>query len=219
MLTRGFLLTALLSSAVTAQAIEVRLRSSIATSAPIVRLADIAEINAADGEDTAWVANVMVCAAPSRSQDRTFTQQQVRQLLALSDVEMSRILVTGSEQVVIHGGEETQLPVKRQLTARPVKTASFVEPSPAPSGAVAKPAAVESSIDRSSATAGVQRGAAVSVHSNRPGIRIVTSGKALQAGQPGETISIELADSREKTWARVVGPKTVEIASASTANP
>ena len=61
----------------------------------------------------------------------------------------------------------------------------------------------------------MEKGASVMVHAQTGGIRIRTSGKALEAGSSGETISVELADSKEKVLARIVGPQMVEVAVGS----
>jgi flagella basal body P-ring formation protein FlgA len=64
----------------------------------------------------------------------------------------------------------------------------------------------------------VERGAIVSVHARAAGVRISTSGKAIEAGSTGDFVRVELADSKERVVARVVGPQEVEVA-AGGVNP
>jgi flagella basal body P-ring formation protein FlgA len=57
----------------------------------------------------------------------------------------------------------------------------------------------------------VTRNGAVTVHSLAAGIRITTAGKSLADASKGQAVLVELADSRDKVLAQVVGPQLVEI--------
>ena len=57
----------------------------------------------------------------------------------------------------------------------------------------------------------VEKGAIVTVSARAAGVKITTSGKALDDGSTGESIGVELADSKQRVLARVSGPQTVEM--------
>ena len=72
----------------------------------------------------------------------------------------------------------------------------------------------------------VQRGDDVTVQSLAAGIKITTNGKSLEAGGQGDVVEVELADSRERLFARIVALRTVAVyaaaptfAGARTVNP
>ena len=204
-----------------ALATEVRLRSSVNCAATIVRLSDVAEIHGADGDLAAALGSIALCPAPAIGGQRTLSQHLLRQMLTLSDVDPKQITVTGSEEVVLLS-ESSSPPVARRATsAMPVRQALYARENTAASisaqPGLLKPATSEPAKPAVAAARLIDRGAPVTVHSNRPGVRIVSSGKALSAGAEGETIPVELADSRERVFARIVGPKIVEIVSAYSA--
>jgi flagella basal body P-ring formation protein FlgA len=204
-------------------AAEVRLRSSAVCAGSVVRLADVAEVHASEPELAAALSDVPLCAAPARGAERQFTQHDVRQLLVLSGLAAAAVQVTGSEtvtlltessgvaankrqrsafathrqaafEVEIPGGRESSV---RQAAARPVQ----------PSGAMAE----ESRPPRL-----VERGALCTVHARTAGIRVTTQGKALQAGALGDTISIEMAETKERVLGRIAGSQIVEVGVGST---
>jgi hypothetical protein len=201
-----------------AEAAEVRLRSSAVCAEAVVRLADVAEIHASEPELAAALSEVPLCAAPAKGSEREFTQQDIRQLLAFSGVAAAAVQVTGSEtvtlltegsgaattrrqrsafathrqaafEVEIAGGRESGV---RQVAARPMQ----------PSGAMA---------EESKPMRLVERGALCTVHARTAGIRVTTQGKALQAGALGETISIEMAETKGRVLGRITGSQIVEV--------
>jgi flagella basal body P-ring formation protein FlgA len=212
----GGLIT-LVAIAVSADAAEVRLRSSAAVRAPIVRLADVAEIFADDPAVADGLSLITLCPAPGAGSERSISQHELRQILLQSGIERQMVLVTGSERV-------TLLSDARPLQARPIQRsfdsveaiqpASFLRvepPAPPPSKTtVAQPAPQTEAAEPPPRL--VDRGTNVTVLARTAGVRVTTSGKALAHGAVGETIAVELDDSREKVLARVVGPHTVEVA-------
>jgi hypothetical protein len=50
------------------------------------------------------------------------------------------------------------------------------------------------------------------VHARKGGIRVTTQGKALQAGALGETISIEMSETKERVLGCITGSQIVEVA-------
>ena len=198
-------------------AAEVRLRSSAVCSATIVRLADVAEIHGDDPVLAAALSEVPLCAAPAKGSERQFTQDDVRQLLALSGAEPASVLVTGSETVTVLT-ETIASPAlgSRRLSAkvRTNRQAAFevdLTSGPGqPARAVIKPAAAIA--DTHKPLRLVERGALCTVHARKAGIRVTTQGKALQAGALGETIGIEIEDTKERILGRITGSQIVEVA-------
>jgi hypothetical protein len=202
----------LLCSEPTAQAAELRLRASVDCAGPIVRLADVAEVSAADPTSVGALKQVMLCPSPAAGTQRSLGQEEIRQLLVLSGAPTASIAISGSDRVLLRAGGERggavsgtgavrqalfmpDAPGKRQIDQR-------ATPTPQPSLAAGSAAA----------TPLIERGTSVTVVTSRPGIQIRTSGKALHAGSVGETISVELVDGRQRVQGRITGPQMVEVA-------
>src|SRR6476619_4387977 len=112
--------------AMAAPAAEVRLRSSAACRAPVVRLADVAEVFADDQRLATALAEIPLCPAPAAGKQRFLSQQDVRQLLVLSGVDSDAARVTGSDTVSVtsDGATSASLP-KRPSVADGVRQAAF----------------------------------------------------------------------------------------------
>jgi flagella basal body P-ring formation protein FlgA len=201
-----------------AAAAEVRLRSSARCSAPIVRLADIAEINSATAELAEALGQVPLCPGPAMGSERTMTQHDVRQLLTLSGVEPGSIQITGSESVTLLTETTMLLPSAARRFAHSGAVRQAVFEAEAPAGRRQPQASPEAGPPSPpSAASGpqhrlVERGGNVAVHAHAAGIRVTTAGKALEAGAAGDTITVELADTHQRVLARVVGQQIVEVA-------
>jgi hypothetical protein len=209
-----FVLVSFLLCLQSAQAAEVRLRASAACSSSVVRLADVAEIEAEDPALLAALGDIPLCPAPAMGGERTLTQQDVRQLLALSGVERSDIRVTGSERVAVLG-EQTALPAQaRPQRPAGVRQAAFELPDKK------SPTEIRLALPERQPDVAplIQRGASVNVYARAAGVRVATSGKALAAGATGDTIQVELEGGREKVHARIVAAQTVEVV-GSTGSP
>jgi Chaperone for flagella basal body P-ring formation len=213
-------LTLFVAFASCGSAAEVRLRSSAVCASSVVRLADIAEIHAAEPDLSAALSDIPLCAAPAKGSERQFTQHEVRQLLALSGVEAAT-QVTGSERVAIltegsgilaHSKRpRTAFATHRQAAFEAELTAgeqSRARQAPKP---LVRPAA--KSTDEPPLRL-VERGALCTVHARAGSIRVTMPGKAMQAGALGETISVELDETKERVLARIVGSQVVEVAVA-----
>ena len=189
------------------EAAEVRLRASAACSTSVVRLADVAEIEADDAQLVAALGDIPLCPAPATGGERTLTQHDVRQLLSLSGVERTDIRISGSERVAVLG-EQAALPgqPRPQRTAG-IRQAAFELPGKKTPTEI-RPATPEK---QPAAALLVQRGASVDVYARAAGVRVATSGKALAAGAAGDTIQVELEGGREKVHARVIAAQTVEV--------
>jgi flagella basal body P-ring formation protein FlgA len=198
-------------------AAEVRLRPTASCSSPIVRLTDIADVVAGDPRLAQALADIALCPAPNVGTERTLTQHDVRQLLAWSGVERGDCRVCGSEAVTLT--VETALAAttgKRPFLATGVRQALFTDAQDATRVAVRPAAAMQSTpLPKPPAAAPlVERGGSVTVIAKAAGIRITAAGKALETGREGDTVNVELADSKQRVLGRVSGPQTVELAAS-----
>jgi len=218
----GLVFIAFVIGALRAGAAEVRLRSSAVCTASVVRLADVAEIQAGEPQLAAALGDVPLCAAPAQGSERQFTQHDVRQLLALSGVAAAAVQVTGSETVTLlteSNGTATISRRQRSPLATHRQAAFEVEIPAKQDGVPRQPAAKPSQSASQSAEEPkpprlVERGALCTVHARAGSIRVTTQGKALQAGAHGETISVEMAETKERVLAKIVGSQIVEVAVA-----
>lgn len=213
----GLVVTLLVAT--TATAAEVRLRSSAACSASIVRLADVAEVLTDDPRIATALAEIPLCPAPASGSQRLLSQQDVRQLLVLSGVESGVALITGSETVTVlsEAAMGASLSARRPLVATGIRQAVFeadVESNKHPqSRSASKPVPVPAAETKEPAPPPlVMRGAVVTVHARTAGVKITASGKALGSGGAGDTVAVELTDNKQRVLARVVGPQVVEVA-------
>lgn len=194
-----------------AAAAEVRLRETANCSAAVVRLADVADIQADDVALAAALAEIPLCPAPSMSAEQTLTQHEVRQLLALSGVARSDVQVMGSERVVIaRGSALSPANARRSAAVTGVRQALFDRTVPKKAAPTMKTASVQPEAAVSQVKL-VERGSEVRVCARKGGAIVWDDGKALAAGAAGETILIELQGGKEKKAAKVVALQTVEV--------
>jgi flagella basal body P-ring formation protein FlgA len=219
---RAFAIATIMLSAVEiTSGTEVRLRSSVVCTTSVIRVGDVAEVLGETNVGSA-ILDVALCPAPAAGQQRTLTQEEIRQLLTLSGLERKVCTVTGSESVVVSRSATASGTRARQpLIASGVRQAIFeadasaANPSrPIKQGPKEIPVPAEAS-----APPLVERGATVTVSARAAGVRITTSGKALEAGKAGDSINVELADSKQRILATVVGVQTVQVTDSSVASP
>lgn len=201
-----------------AEAAEVRLRGEAICSGPVVRLADVAELDAGDSE----LAALPLFPAPAAGKPRLVRRQEIEQLLHLSGVTLRDCRFTGAESVLVHSG--------RELTAKTIRRPAY-QIVPAAANIVRETAGQKSSVQPASATVPVHpapapaaaataqeklvaRGQGITVRAIAPGVRITSPGKALADGALGDDITVELAENRLQIQGRVVGPQLVEIRTA-----
>jgi flagella basal body P-ring formation protein FlgA len=207
-----------LLGAASTTAAEVRLRSSAVCATSVVRVADVAEIFAGEARIAAALAEIPLCPAPAAESQRTFSQNDVRRLLELSGVESETALVTGSESVTVTTESSIRsgsLP-RQPLIASGVRQATFETEAdsirkPKNQFGSKPPAPIRSDAKPSASPPLVARGALLTVNARTAGVRITTSGKALEQGAAGETIGVELADTKQRVQGRVIGPQLVEV--------
>jgi flagella basal body P-ring formation protein FlgA len=196
-------------------AAEVRLRSSAVAAGAVIRLADVADISAADSALVEALGEIPLCPAPAAGRERSLHQHEIRVLLGLSGVEPGQATVTGSEAVRIGFPTASQpaTRIKRPLAASGVRQAAFeTSAEPVDRTAVQKVAApAEPARLEPKEGPLVERGAVVTVQARVAGVRVTTSGKALDEGAAGATISVELADTKQRVLAQVTGPQKVEV--------
>ena len=208
----------LLLAAASATAAEVRLRSSAACAASVVRVADVAEIFSGETRISAALAEIPLCPAPAAGSQRALSQDDIRRLLALSGVEPGTALVTGSESVTVTNelsGRSGTLP-RRPLIASGVRQATFETEAegnrkPRTQSTSKLPAAIPSDAKSPASSPLIARGTVLTVNASSAGVRITTSGKALEEGAVGQTIGVELADTKQRVMGRVLGPQLVEV--------
>src|SRR5436190_2966981 len=208
----AILLTMIASEAVFSA--EVRLRSLAACTATIVRLADVAEVFADDARMAESLAEIPLCPAPAAGSQQSLSQDDVRQLLALSGVERKTTQVTGSETVTVttEPTSRSTAGARRPLVATGIRQAAFevdveIHRKPQMRSAVKPQFAPTSDMKEPAPPAVVERGALVTVCARTARVRITTSGKALAAGSTGDTVGVELADTKQRVLARVTGPQ------------
>jgi hypothetical protein len=199
-------------------AAEVRLRSAAVCSGSIARVADIAEVLAPDHRVADALAEIPLCPTPAAGQSRVLSQDDVRQLLVLSGVERKTATVTGSESVTISrdGSPRTSPTAKQPLVAGGIRQAVFeVESEPTAKPKTVQPATFQrpdsDEMKPIKEAPLVEKGASLTVHALTAGVRITAAGKAIDSGSMGESIGVELIDTKQKVVGRIVAPQTVEI--------
>lgn len=199
-------------------AAEVRLRSEAGCSGAVVRVADVAEVFADDARVAQALAEITICPAPSSGGGRLISQQEMREMLALSGVDRKAAVVTGSETVTVSARSHlrSSTGAKQPMVAAGVRQAMFeaeseAERKPKARAAVKPQAPIPSEDKQQRDPPVVEKGAVVTVSALAAGVKITTSGKALDDGSTGESIGVELADSKQRILARVTGPQTVEV--------
>ena len=80
---------------------EIRLKSEVATAAPIVRLGDVADIAGLDPQDTAPLQQIVVAPGPTNSHSRTVTVSDIRRLMESRGVDLIQCQFSGSPRVVV----------------------------------------------------------------------------------------------------------------------
>jgi flagella basal body P-ring formation protein FlgA len=199
-------------------AAEVRLRSAAGCTAAVVRVADVAEVFADDARVVSALSEITLCPAPAAGGKRSLSQTDIQQLLALSGVDRKTAAVTGSETVTVtaEGGARSAPGNKRPMVATGVRQAMFEADAEAnrkpTTRAISKPQPANLPEDKEQQSPPVvEKGAIVTVSARTAGVKITTSGKALDDGVTGQTISVELTDGKQRVLARVSGPQAVEV--------
>lgn len=212
--TKTITAIAILALLGSAPAAEIRLRSSAICPGSVVRLADVAEV-LGEAQIAAALADVALCPTPAAGQQRVLSQEDIRRMLAFSGLSRKDCQVTGSETVKVTsaGASGGAARPRQPLVASGVRQALFeADERPTSEPNLVKPAtSVSPAPAEASKLTLVERGASVSVLARTAGIRITTSGKALEAGQAGDLINVELADTKQRVLATVVGVQAVEV--------
>lgn len=129
-------------------------------------------------------------AAAADVQMAVFTTRPLRQgaVVEAADVELLPAIVPGGPAAVAKLEDIVGQELKRSLPAgKPVQAENVQTPRL------------------------VQRGDEVTVRCLAAGVTITTSGKALDAGGQGDVVEVEMSDSRERLFARIVNFRTVAV--------
>ena len=185
---------------------EIRLKGETECAGPLVRLGEIAEIEGEVAAAGQSLGDLVLFPAPAAGKSRVISRQEVRQLLALCDVDVRSWQFSGAQTVEINAGGPARTIIRPALHL-------------IPSGSNVRRGAKDARL--TGAAAGdsdkmpplVKRGGSVMVHALATGVRITTSGKSLADAAQGEGVLVELTDSKEKILAKVVGPQLVEVRS------
>jgi hypothetical protein len=193
------------------------LRQSAESTGALVRLGDLVQIVGGESaqddsgldEDT---AELVLFPAPERNRSRTISRRELVELLTLCDLSPRKVQIIGADEVTVHpAATELRHVVRPALHLIPDSSHLRTEPvSPVPARA-ARTAAVEPLAKPEEKPALVRRNGAVTVHCLAAGVKVTTSGKSLADAAQGEQVLVELADSRDKVLAQVLGPQVVQI--------
>lgn len=102
-----------LAAAQHAHGAEIALRPQATCSKAIVRLADLADVRPAGGETLTELAELELLPAPAAGQEKCFTQHELRDLLGLLGVDVSRHTFTGAAQVSLTAAADRFTKVRR----------------------------------------------------------------------------------------------------------
>jgi len=111
-----------LSTAAAVAAAEVQLRSDCHTDKALVTLGDVADVRAADPQQAARLATVELLAAPPAGQTRTVDLPQLRQLLELRGIDLSRVRLSGASRVRVTSVQSSS---PMPAVARPITESSL----------------------------------------------------------------------------------------------
>jgi flagella basal body P-ring formation protein FlgA len=126
---RTFLYSVLLIFAAwSADAAEVRLKSEAVCSGAIVRLKDVAEITSENEGEAAALAELQLFPVPAAGKLRYVRRGEIRELLALSDVNLNGVNLTGAEKLTVRRAE-SQSSAKPQAPIVPVVSTAFISPT------------------------------------------------------------------------------------------
>ena len=110
-----------------ASAAELKLRHECRCSHALVRLGDVAEIHAADPEQSKTLAAVELFPAPAQGQHRFVRAREIQDILALRGLNLSQHRLSGASRLEIRGAEAPSLagaPAPRPLSALAIGRAS-----------------------------------------------------------------------------------------------
>jgi flagella basal body P-ring formation protein FlgA len=112
---------------VAASAAELQLRHECRCSHALVRLGDVAEIHAADAEQSKTLAAIELFPAPAQGQQRFVRAREIQDILALRGLNLSQHRLSGASRLEIHGAEAPSVagtPAARPLSAMAIVRAN-----------------------------------------------------------------------------------------------
>lgn len=118
----------LILAAWSADAAEVRLKSEAVCSGAVVRLKDVAEITSETENEAAVLAELQLFPVPSAGKLRYVRRGEIRELLALSDVNLKFVTLTGAEKLTVRRAE-SQTAAKPLVPVAAVVPTAFISPT------------------------------------------------------------------------------------------
>lgn len=196
---------------------QLALRSSATPAGPLVRLGDLVqtvggEAALAETALTEEIMNLVLFPAPGRGASRTVARRELVELLALCDLSPRSVQIVGADEVTIQpAASETRYVVRPALHLIPSPSNLRTEPGLPAAARTPRTAAPGENAKPAENPLFVRRNGAVTVHCLAAGVKVTASGKSLADGAQGDKVLVELADTREKVLAQVLGPQTVQI--------
>jgi hypothetical protein len=177
-------------SSMTAEAVEVRLKSQASAAGPLVLLGDVADIQNAEKNLKQKLQQIELFPSPASGQTRLARVQEIRELVELQGTDPGTVSWSGSQQVRVRTAAVPAAPASERKT--PAESAS------------------SDSRCLQQATL-VRRGEAVTVCSRAQGVCVRTMAKALEDGGRDELIMLESLENKNRFSARIVGPQEAEV--------
>lgn len=111
-----------------ADAAELVLRGDATVASGVVRLADVAQITGADPADAATLEGVLLFPAPSLGKERIVRRGEIVELLALAEIDVKSLFLSGADQIVIR--RSTESAAARRTDISPAKMKNGINRSP-----------------------------------------------------------------------------------------
>ncbi len=115
--------TLFILSAWSAEGAEVRLKSEAVCTGAIVRLKDVAEVISDDEAEAAALSELQLFPVPAKERERIARRGEVREILALSDIDVRSLQFTGAEKVSVRRSGTLKPAVEQTSLADQTKTA------------------------------------------------------------------------------------------------
>lgn len=125
--------TLFILSAWSAEGAEVRLKSEAICTGAIVRLKDVAEVISEDEAEAAALSELQLFPVPAKERERVARRGEVREILALSDIDVKSLQITGAEKVSVRRSGTLKPAVQQTSLAdqtKPAKTSAKTKQQP-----------------------------------------------------------------------------------------
>lgn len=205
-------------SGYTADAAEIRLKTSCDARDTFVTLAEVAQI-AGSEEEMRQLGSIRLFPSPPVGRERLLRASEVSELLRLHDFDSERHRVTG-DPVRIRGHRVREARPGSAMLPPSSSTSESAgrQRSGAPRDAGERPTAQAAPVASRPAPPAwlIRRGDMTTVVARSPGVEVRTQARALGDGVLGEVISLETADRKDRYLGRVSGWREVEVYASGT---